>query len=170
MIGRDENPFSERPAWEAAEPIAVATVRGASRPALRSENGSGEAELISSTPAPRLPRSAIRYEWERALWNCPDVPGKYKHVLAAASFFATFDTGRDLRAPQELIAETSGASLSTVGRSIRYGREHGWLWVEHKSKGKGDCDVHWLTIPRHDHGHGFKDMKARVREYDHTSH
>ncbi len=136
MIGRDEKPFPERPAWETAEPIAVATVRGASRPAFRSENGSGEAELISSTPAPRLPRSAIRYEWERALWNCPDVPGKYKHVLAAASFFATFDTGRDLRAPQELIAETSGASLSTVGRAIRYGASMGGCGWSTSRRGK----------------------------------
>lgn len=166
MIDLDTDPFAKRPAWERPEPIALADPRGASRPAERCVKGSGEPELNSSSPKPR---SAIRYEWERALWNCPDVAGKYKHVLAAASFFATFDTGRDLRAPQELIAEASGASLSTVGRAIKYGRENGWLWVEHKSKGKGDCDVHWLTIPRHEHGHSLTDMKARAREYDHTS-
>lgn len=166
MIDPNADPFPEHSPWDRAEPIALAAPRRESRPAERSMKGSVEPGLISSAPKPR---SAIRYEWERALWNCPDVAGKYKHVLAAASFFATFDTGRDLRAPQELIAETSGASLSTVGRAIKYGRENGWLWVEHKSKGKGDCDVHWLTIPRHEHGHSFTDMKARAREYDHTS-
>ncbi|GAA2442998.1 hypothetical protein GCM10010388_35410 [Streptomyces mauvecolor] len=108
------------------------------------------------------PRSTVRYDWEQALWNCPDVPGKYKHVLAAASFFATFETGRDIRAPQTLISECSGASDSSVYRALKWGRANGWLWREHKSTGEGDCDIHWLTIPKHDHRHTIKAVKARI--------
>ncbi|GLZ75966.1 hypothetical protein Afil01_07730 [Actinorhabdospora filicis] len=129
-------------------------------------------ELDSCTCKPKLkaeaetkpaPRSVVEYEWRRELFNCPEVPGNYKGVLLALAFFATFDSGRDARASQVLLAECSGHSRRTVQRAIAFGREEGWLYLASPSTGEGTCDVHWLTLPRHGHGHDLEDAKRRAR-------
>ncbi|MFI5703756.1 hypothetical protein ACIA78_27385 [Streptomyces xanthochromogenes] len=108
------------------------------------------------------PKSIVRYEWERELWNCPEIPGKYKHVLAALSFHATFDTGRDARPGNPLLAENAGVSEKTAYRALKYGREEGWVWrAEHPCK-QGEADSYWLTLPRHDHSHELKAVKQRA--------
>lgn len=108
------------------------------------------------------PRSVVRYDWERELWNCPDVPGKYKGVLAALSFHATFDTGRDARPGNDLLVENSGLSESTVYRALKWGREHAWLWRAEHPAVQGMADVYWLTLPKHDHGHDLRDARRRA--------
>ncbi|WP_330279777.1 MULTISPECIES: hypothetical protein [unclassified Streptomyces] len=125
--------------------------------------------LTGSEKSTKRVRSMGRYEWERELWNCPDIPAAYKGVLTALSFFSDFETGRNARPGESLLQEVTCASRSTVNRALRYGREEGWLhrnWTGGGTKkdesGKRLADEYWLTIPRHGHGHELDDVKRRI--------
>ncbi|MFE5869807.1 hypothetical protein ACFQ6V_14310 [Streptomyces roseifaciens] len=119
--------------------------------------------------AARRPRSVMRYEWEREMWNCPDVPASHKGVLAALSFFAEFDSGRGARPGEALLAETSCVSRSTVSRVLKRARRDGWVFraftgsgIAKDENGNRLADEYWLTVPDHDHGHDLDDVRKRI--------
>ncbi|WP_372490576.1 helix-turn-helix domain-containing protein [Nocardioides bruguierae] len=70
-----------------------------------------------------------------------------QHVALVLSTYTNAD-GSKAHPSNALLVERTGTSKSTVSRSLKYLREHGWVTQESRGTGgSGKASVYRLTIP-----------------------
>ncbi len=81
--------------------------------------------------------------WDRVITSTPTKAVGY----AAATRFAGWGDGAEIRPGNVILAKICGCSTKSVERAFIWMRDKGLVWRYHKGACQGDADVYRLTMP-----------------------